>query len=131
MTPAAAPRVAVVGGGTMGAGIAHSFLDAGAPVVLVEADRAAADRAHARVAESLRRAEARKKLTDTAAAALARLHCSDRIGEAHDADVVIEAVPEDVDLSPYAARQYSWDTRYFKETNGPIVRGRCLCPRLP
>jgi len=92
------PAVAVVGGGTMGAGITHSFLDAGAHVLLVEADRAAADRAHERIAESLRRAEARGKLTGSAADDLGRLRCSDRIDDAHDADIVIEAVPEDVDL---------------------------------
>jgi 3-hydroxybutyryl-CoA dehydrogenase len=94
----AAPRVAVIGGGTMGAAIAHVFLDAGAPVVLVEADRDAADRAHARLAESLRKGEERGKLAHAAADDLERLRCTDRIDDIEGSDVVIEAVPEDVGL---------------------------------
>ena len=38
-------RVGVVGGGTMGAGIAVALLDAGLPVVMVEQDEAALARA--------------------------------------------------------------------------------------
>jgi 3-hydroxyacyl-CoA dehydrogenase len=43
-------QAAVIGAGTMGAGIAVALLDAGIPVRLVEADRAALDRGLARIA---------------------------------------------------------------------------------
>ena len=43
-------QAAVIGAGTMGAGIAVCFLDAGIPVWLLEADQAALDRGVARIA---------------------------------------------------------------------------------
>ena len=48
-------RAAVIGGGTMGAGIAQVLLEAGCAVVVVEADGDAAERARARVADGLAR----------------------------------------------------------------------------
>ena len=53
--PAVPARVGVIGGGRMGAGIAHAFALAGASVVVIERDADAAAAAAARVAESLRR----------------------------------------------------------------------------
>ena len=43
-------RAAVIGAGTMGAGIAVALLDAGIPVSLLESDQAALDRGMARIA---------------------------------------------------------------------------------
>ena len=55
-TESAVPaRVGVIGGGRMGAGIAHAFALAGASVVVIERDADAAAAAAARVVESLRR----------------------------------------------------------------------------
>lgn len=48
-------RVGVIGGGRMGAGIAHAFALAGAHVVIVERDAEAGDAASARLLSSLRR----------------------------------------------------------------------------
>jgi len=90
---------AVVGGGTMGAGIAHVLLAAGAHVTVAEvgADRAVA--ARAAVAASLRKAEDRGKLDGTATELLERLSVVDALDRLPPtAELVIEAVPEDLDL---------------------------------
>ena len=49
-------RVGVLGGGRMGAGIAHAFLLTGAEVVVVERDETEADAAAERVRDSVLRA---------------------------------------------------------------------------
>ena len=89
-------RVGVLGGGRMGAGIAHAFLLAGAEVVVVERDETEADAAAARVRDS--RASARS----SAARPRARLlSCEAAFSTATDAaafvdcELVVEAVPED------------------------------------
>jgi len=88
-------RVGVIGGGRMGAGIAHAFVLAGAEVVVVERDDEAAAAASARLLESLRRSVERSatdrsladlgRATETAIDAAALAGCG----------LVIEAVPED------------------------------------
>ncbi|SDD30455.1 3-hydroxyacyl-CoA dehydrogenase family protein [Actinokineospora iranica] len=90
--------VAVIGGGTMGAGIAHVFLAAGSQVVLAEADAERAAAGARAVESSLRKAEDRGKLADAAALA-ARLSTADKLGDLPaDTALVIEAVPEKLDL---------------------------------
>jgi 3-hydroxybutyryl-CoA dehydrogenase len=91
--------VVVIGGGTMGAGIAQSMLETGAHLVVVEsgAERAAA--ARQRVADGLHR---RFKGEDDPAAAAAplleRLTTADGLPATTAAALVIEAVPEDREL---------------------------------
>lgn len=92
-------RVAVIGGGRMGAGIAQVWLGAGASVTVVEADPEAARAARVRVTDGLAQAWRRGKLTEPAAAAAARLTIVDSAAElGADADLVVEAVPERADL---------------------------------
>ena len=98
VAPRRIDRVGVVGGGTMGAGIATALLLAGLPVTLVERDAAAADRARATIARNLDGAQRRGKLTAVARDAL----LGDALTTALDenalaqADLVIEAVFEDM-----------------------------------
>ena len=91
-TPA---RVGVLGGGRMGAGIAHAFLLAGSRVTVIERDAPAADAAAQRIGDSLARSVERgstdRPLNDLEAA----LTVGDDIAAFADADLVIEAVPED------------------------------------
>lgn len=91
--------VAVVGLGTMGAGIAEVLARNGIDVIGVEADAAAADRARARLEASTARAVARGKL-DAAAqqALLARITVGTALEDVAPADLVVEAVPEGLDL---------------------------------
>jgi len=90
---------AVVGGGTMGAGIAHVLLAAGSRVTVAEADPARAAAARDAVAASLRKAEERGKIDRPAADLLAHLSTVDSLaGLPPAAELVVEAVPEDLEL---------------------------------
>lgn len=95
-----APTTAVVvGGGTMGAGIAHVLLAAGARVTIAEASAARADAAREAVAASLREGAERGKLAAEPADLLARLSTVDSlVALPAAAELVVEAVSEDVAL---------------------------------
>ncbi|CRK61413.1 3-hydroxybutyryl-CoA dehydrogenase; 3-hydroxyacyl-CoA dehydrogenase [Alloactinosynnema sp. L-07] len=99
-TQPAVPRiVAVVGGGTMGAGIVHIFLNAGSRVVLAEADAERAATGVRNVEASLRKAEERGKLAQSADALLANLSTVDKLTDLPpDTALAVEAVPENLDL---------------------------------
>ncbi|WES63964.1 3-hydroxyacyl-CoA dehydrogenase family protein [Microbacter sp. GSS18] len=87
--------VGVLGGGRMGAGIAHAFLLAGARVHVVERDAAAAEAARRRVEQSLHRSAQKgvipRSVDDLAGALTAGIDASDFA----PAGLVVEAVPED------------------------------------
>jgi 3-hydroxybutyryl-CoA dehydrogenase len=98
--PPAVPKiVGVVGGGRMGAGIAQVFAVAGSVVCLAERDPAAAVASRDRVAMGLLRAAEKGKLSESANAVLERLTLVDDVSALPaDADLVVEAVPEDAVL---------------------------------
>jgi 3-hydroxybutyryl-CoA dehydrogenase len=92
---------AVVGAGTMGLGIAYVLAAAGDDVMIVEPDAGRAAAAVASLTGVAESAVSRGKLEDTAAKELiGRLSVVGAIAElpATGADLVIEAVPERVDL---------------------------------
>ncbi|MFI7433454.1 3-hydroxyacyl-CoA dehydrogenase family protein [Micromonospora haikouensis] len=93
-------RFVVVGAGTMGLGIAYVAAGAGYRVELVEVDPGRATAAGARLGELWERAVQHGKLTaDAAAANRGRLTLRPSLGEvAPEPDVVVEAVPERIDL---------------------------------
>ncbi|MEU8187173.1 3-hydroxyacyl-CoA dehydrogenase family protein [Micromonospora carbonacea] len=93
-------RFVVVGAGTMGLGIAYVAAGAGYRVELVEVDPGRATAAGARLGELWERAVQRGKLTaDAAAANRDRLTLRPSLGGvAAEPDVVVEAVPERLDL---------------------------------
>jgi 3-hydroxybutyryl-CoA dehydrogenase len=93
-------RIAVIGGGTMGIGIAHRFVANGATVSVVDVDLDTAQSAVERVTGTLATATERGKLTpNEAGAAIDNLHAAGSLEELeHDLDLIIEAVLEDVSL---------------------------------
>ncbi|NGN63650.1 3-hydroxyacyl-CoA dehydrogenase family protein [Streptomyces sp. A7024] len=98
-TPSAPAIVGVIGGGRMGAGIVQSFAAAGSRVTVVESDKDAAAAAVERVATGLSRARERGNLAEPAEDILARIDTVDSPqGLPTDADLVVEAVPEDAAL---------------------------------
>jgi len=90
--------VGVLGGGRMGAGIAHAFLLAGSRVTVVERDAEAAAAAATRVRESVEASIARGTADDDAATLASRFATSTAVGDFGRCDLVIEAVPEDLEL---------------------------------
>ncbi|MFR9779238.1 3-hydroxyacyl-CoA dehydrogenase family protein [Micromonospora sp. MS34] len=91
--------VGVVGLGTMGAGIVEVFARNGIDVVAVEISEAALDRGRATLAGSTDRAVAKGKLAEADRdALLGRVDFQVGLGALHSVDLVIEAVPEHLDL---------------------------------
>ena len=93
-------RVAVVGGGTMGNGIAHVFAQSGFDVTLVEIKQEYADRALATVDKNLSRMVKKEKITEAQKSeTLGRISVSLDLAEAaKSVDLVVEAVNENFDL---------------------------------
>jgi 3-hydroxybutyryl-CoA dehydrogenase len=93
-------RFVVIGGGTMGVGIAYVAANAGFRVDIVESNRVRAGRIHDALAKQWRRAVGRGKLTETAAeAGVSRVVVgADLDAVAPRPDVVVEAVPEQLAL---------------------------------
>jgi 3-hydroxybutyryl-CoA dehydrogenase len=89
-------RVAVVGCGVMGSGIAEVSARAGLDVLVCEANEQLAERGAERVRHSLERAVRGGKLSEAdKSAALARLRFAADLAGLSDRQVVFEAVPED------------------------------------
>ncbi|MET8908437.1 3-hydroxybutyryl-CoA dehydrogenase [Micromonospora sp. NPDC004551] len=91
--------VGVVGLGTMGAGIVEVFARNGIDVVAVEISAGALERGRATLTGSTDRAVAKGKLAEADRdALLARVDWQVGLGALHSVDLVIEAVPEHLDL---------------------------------
>lgn len=87
----------VIGGGTMGAGIAAALLLSGSVVRLIERDALAAEAGRARIAAVIETSRQRGVLSaDAAQAALARLSVGADYAALADCPLVIEAVFEDM-----------------------------------
>jgi 3-hydroxybutyryl-CoA dehydrogenase len=92
-------KIGVVGLGTMGAGIAEVLARSGLEVVGVEVDDAAVDRAKGHLATSTSRAVARGKATqDEVDVLLGRITTGTELSSLKDCELVIEAVPERLEL---------------------------------
>ncbi|WP_188195272.1 3-hydroxyacyl-CoA dehydrogenase family protein [Nonomuraea sp. SYSU D8015] len=90
-------RCGVVGGGRMGAGIAHALLLAGCDVTVLERDAAAAAAARDRVSRAVQ-GSAKRGLIAGPEEPMSRLTTALGHAELAGCGLVIEAVPEDVDL---------------------------------
>jgi len=97
--PRALASLGVIGGGTMGAGIAVSALDAGLPVTMVERDEASIARGRANVEKVYDGLIGKGRMTPEAkAAVIARSTGSTDYAALAQADLVIEAVFEDIEV---------------------------------
>jgi 3-hydroxyacyl-CoA dehydrogenase len=90
-------KVAVIGAGTMGGGIAMNFLNVGIPVVLLEMKQDALDRGVATIRRNYENSLKKGKLTaDKLESRMALLKPSLSYDQIGDADLVIEAVFEEL-----------------------------------
>jgi len=95
----AVTRVGVVGGGTMGTGIATAFLYAGFPVCLIEQSTEAADVARQRIESNFNSSIKRGKITrQEADQCLKVLNTASETEKLSDCQLIIEAVFEDMDI---------------------------------
>jgi 3-hydroxybutyryl-CoA dehydrogenase len=93
-------NVAVLGAGTMGHGIAQVFAGAGAKVRLYDIDEPRIEKGRAQIKSALDRVAAKGKIT---AAEVERIHSAivgttDLVAAVEGAELIIEAVPEDMGL---------------------------------
>ncbi|RMD81690.1 MAG: 3-hydroxyacyl-CoA dehydrogenase family protein [Candidatus Dadabacteria bacterium] len=99
-------RVAVLGGGQMGSGIAEAIATAGIEVTLIKATPGPADQARAGIAKNLDRQVDKGKIArEHAEQVIGRITFTDRLEAAAGADLLIESVIEDIEVK----------RRYFAE----------------
>jgi 3-hydroxyacyl-CoA dehydrogenase len=99
-------RVGVIGAGTMGNGIAQACAVAGVDVVMLDVAQSAVDRGLASIGGSLERLEKKEKITASArTAALARVRGTTEYRHLGDAQLIVEAATETLDLKLRILRQ--------------------------
>ena len=99
-------RVGIVGCGTMGGGIAMSFADAGIPVIMLESEEAALDRGLEKIRGLYESSVKKGRLSkEDMAARLGRLQGTLEASELSDADIVIEAAFESMDVKKEVFRR--------------------------
>lgn len=92
-------KIGVIGGGTMGSGIAQVFAMAGYPVLIQDLTEAAIDRSRATISLSLSRLVKKGNLTEAKAAeAMALIQTTMVFELMDDRDLVIEAIVERVEV---------------------------------
>jgi 3-hydroxyacyl-CoA dehydrogenase len=99
-------KVAVIGAGTMGSGISMNFLNAGIPVTLLEINQQALDKGLATIHKNYERSLKRGRLTsELLERRMGLLKPSLSYGDMRDADLVIEAVFEDLGVKESVFKQ--------------------------
>ena len=92
-------QIAVIGAGQMGNGIAQVAASAGYEVLMVDIKQEFVDRGMATIEKSLGKLVAKERMTQQDAdATLARIKTSTDRNDCSDVDLVVEAVPEILDL---------------------------------
>jgi 3-hydroxybutyryl-CoA dehydrogenase len=129
-------RVAVLGCGLMGSGIAEVSAKAGYETWVREVDDATADRGGKAIRRSLDRAVERGKLETAARDEIfSRIHITTRLGDLKDADIVIEAVTEDLELKNAMFRELDGlcgpDTIFASNTSSLTIAAMAAATSRP
>jgi 3-hydroxybutyryl-CoA dehydrogenase len=109
-------NIVVIGGGTMGNGIAHTAAASGFDVSLVDMNESILQRAISTITANLQRGVDKGKMTAEALQSIvSRIRPLTNVEEIADADIVIEAIIEDVDAK----------TRLFSQLDA-ITKPECI-----
>ncbi|PWK16345.1 3-hydroxybutyryl-CoA dehydrogenase [Tumebacillus permanentifrigoris] len=99
-------KALVIGAGQMGSGIAQVFAQAGLHVVLNDIKPEYLERGIATITKNLSRdVEKGRKTEEEKAAVLARIHPTTNMGDAHDAQLAVEAATENMEIKKNIFRQ--------------------------
>ena len=93
-----ASKIVIVGAGVMGQGLAEAIATAGTEVTLIDRTTKLAEQGIKGISESIDREIERWGLTQSdKRAILARINSSSDLSQASDAEIVIEAIPEELE----------------------------------
>ncbi len=110
-------KIAVIGAGTMGNGIAQVFAHHGYPVVMIDIKDSFVERGIAAIEKSLARLVKKEAISDAVKVeVLGRVTGSTNLKDAAGADLVVEAVLED----------FAMKTKVFKELDGLLGKDAIL-----
>lgn len=100
-------QIAVIGGGTMGNGIAHVFAQCGYAVNLIDVKQEMLDKALATIAKNMDRQVAKGSLTEAQKSdSLGRIKCHTQLADGvANADLVVEAATENLEIKLNIFRQ--------------------------
>ena len=100
-------QIAVIGGGTMGNGIAHVFAQCGYAVNLIDVKQEMLDKAMATITKNMDRQVAKGSLTEEQKlASLSNIQCYTQLSDGvANADLVVEAATENVEIKLNIFRQ--------------------------
>ena len=92
-------KISVIGSGSMGNGIAHVCAQSGFETILIDINNKQLDKALSIITDNLDRQIKKGTInSDDKIATLQKISCSTNLDDCHDMDLVIEAVPEKIDL---------------------------------
>ena len=93
-------KIAVIGAGQMGNGIAHVFAQNGYPVNLIDVKQEALDKAFANIGKNLDRQVAKGSITEEdKQKTLSNIAlCTDMASACSDRELIVEAATENIDL---------------------------------
>src|SRR5574344_201004 len=92
-------KICVIGTGTMGSGVVQAFAQAGMPVIMKSRSQASLDKAVARIGKGLSRLVEKGKMDQAAMdAVLANISTTTDYKDFADADLVVEAAAEDMEM---------------------------------
>jgi 3-hydroxyacyl-CoA dehydrogenase len=110
-------KAAIIGAGTMGGGIAMSFANAGIPVTVVETSQEALDRGLGKIRDNYAATVSKGRLVQSDMdKRMALIHGTLNMGQIGDADIVIEAVFERMDVKQ----------DLFRKLDGIVKQGAIL-----